>query len=268
MRRALASLLALAALPVAIASAADMPVKAPPPAPAPTPVFTWTGLYIGGISGYASMERQTTRNIADALYPVGFSDTNRMDGGLFGFEAGANYQFNWAVIGIEGDWQGATIGDTFVTHSPIVGGAFTDEVRSLDWVSTLTGRLGLAWDRWMLYGKGGAAWAATDDSASNASFTGSGVLITDRSVPSRTLTGYVVGGGIEWAPSWWGDGFVTARIEGDWYNFGSRDSEPETCLGGTSCVVGSQTLPGESTTKTTMWEIKSGVDIRFNSFLH
>jgi len=28
-----------------------------------------------------------------------------------------------------------------------------------NWLASATGRLGWAWDRWMIYGKGGAAWA-------------------------------------------------------------------------------------------------------------
>jgi outer membrane immunogenic protein len=155
MRNKLISSLAGAAFILAasgLAFAADMAVKAPPPAPVPIPVFTWTGCYIGATLGYGSVHGESTLNVGDALFPVGFSRSATFNGGLFGVEAGANYQFNWVVVGIERDWQGSTISGTSVSHSPMHPAVFTDAHRDLDSISTVTGRLGIAWDRWLLYG--------------------------------------------------------------------------------------------------------------------
>ena len=51
MKNLLRSTVAMAALLVGPAMAADMPVKARPPAPAPVAVYNWTGCYIGGNVG-------------------------------------------------------------------------------------------------------------------------------------------------------------------------------------------------------------------------
>ena len=48
---------------------------------------------------------------------------------------------------------GSNIGS--VIGAPL-GATFNTDV---DWISTLTGRVGLAFDRWLVYGKGGVAWA-------------------------------------------------------------------------------------------------------------
>lgn len=206
------------------------------------------GWYIGATLGYGSVHGESTLNVGDALFPVGFSRSATFNGGLFGVEAGANYQFNWVVVGIEGDWQGSTISGTSVSHSPIHPAVFTDAHRDLDSISTVTGRLGIAWDRWLLYGKGGGAWARVDEGGgSSQSFTAGGVLLASHISPARTLSGYVVGGGLEWAP--WDA--LSVKIEGDWYNFGNNSSLPATCVGGLLCTVGTQTPGGEATSKDT-----------------
>ena len=70
-----------------------------------------------------------------------------------------HYQIGQFVLGAEGEHLmerhqrrhqygcdiGAPLGATFNTD--------------VNWVSTLTGRVGLAFDRWLVYGKGGVAWA-------------------------------------------------------------------------------------------------------------
>jgi outer membrane immunogenic protein len=55
---------------------------------------------------------------------------------------------------------------------------------------TARGRLGYAWDRFMLYGTGGFAWAEND-----ATVTGPGIAVSQ----SQTHTGWAAGAGIEWA---------------------------------------------------------------------
>jgi len=52
------------------------------------------------------------------------------------------------VIGIEGDGSAADIkGDATTTVLGITGTAHA----KTDWIASLTGRLGWAWDRWLLY---------------------------------------------------------------------------------------------------------------------
>ena len=76
-------------------------------------------------------------------------------GFLGGAQVGANVQFNRLVVGLEGDfsWTGLkgsgtdSIGDAINTNT--------------QWTSTVTGRIGAAFDRLLVYGKGGLALPRT-----------------------------------------------------------------------------------------------------------
>ena len=57
MKKILLSSVALIALAVSSASAADLPRKAPPPVVAAPLPFSWSGFYIGGHIGGAKVER-------------------------------------------------------------------------------------------------------------------------------------------------------------------------------------------------------------------
>lgn len=171
---------AIAALTTGSALAADMPVKAPPPA-APPPMmmaFNWSGLYIGAHVGGAF----GTKNWSADGVDLGSHDTN---GVLAGGQIGFNWQVpgsNW-VLGIEGDasWTNAD-GE----HSQD-GATFRSE---LNWIGTVTGRLGYAFDRVLIYAKGGFAFAGESHDLTIADVTAS----TD-----KTRTGWTVGGGLEFA---------------------------------------------------------------------
>ena len=134
------------------ASAADIRRYPPqqqykaPPAYAP---YNWSGLYIGGHLGYAWSDEDaifTGTGLSGALDPSGF---------LAGGQIGVNWQVGSWVFGVEGDmsWTGAD-GATSIAGATVT----TDH----NWYATLAGRLGFAWDRWLIYGKGGAAWMDAD----------------------------------------------------------------------------------------------------------
>lgn len=268
MRKTLVSLAILAAMPVAVASAADMPLKAPP-APVAATVFSWTGIYFGAETGWGNSRGESTRLVGNSQFLTGTTDTADRNGGLFGFDVGANYQFNWLVVGVEGDFQWSLINGTHIQFGNTPGALATNnrtaETRNTDWIDSITGRLGVAWDRWMIYGKGGGAWRGLNkDNASSVTTTGAGGLLSNTSLNSSTETGYVIGAGVEWAPS----EMVSVKLEGDWYNFGNNLSAGGTCLAAaTTCggvPVGGATPSGETTTKTTIWEIKGGVNFHYN----
>jgi outer membrane immunogenic protein len=267
MRKALTAIVALAAMPIGAASAADMALKAPPPV-AQT-VFSWTGFYIGGEAGYGDERADNTRLIANGAFLAGTTDSQDRTGGLFGFDVGGNYQFNWIVVGVEGDFQWSSIGGNVTefgnTAAALAVNSRSVEYRELDWVDTVTGRLGVAWDRWLLYAKGGGAWRRINDSGLNTTFNGlTGALQTNSTTFPSTESGYVVGGGVEYAPI----DQLSLRVEGDWYDFGNNLSTGGVCLAGAPCGgPGAIIAPGESTTKGTVWEIKGGVNVRLNWFM-
>lgn len=159
------------------ALAADIP---PPPAPAPKapsayfpapPPFSWTGIYVGINGGY---------DFGSVSTPGGSFNAN---GFLVGGTLGGNYQFGNFVVGLEGDFDYNSASGT----SPF-GNSFNSR-----WLSTVRGRAGFAWDRFLVFGTGGAAFAPENISAV-AGFAGG----------STTAIGWTAGGGIEYAftPNW------------------------------------------------------------------
>jgi outer membrane immunogenic protein len=156
-----------------IACAADMaaPVyKAPP-----TPVFSWTGFYAGLNAGYG------WANFSD-----GFGDSENLNGFVGGGQIGANYQTGPFVLGIEADIQGTTQSNSS-TFSIL--GQSVREKDSLPWFGTVRGRVGYAWDRWMLYGTGGWAYMQT-----KVDLTSAGTVSS-----SSNNSGWTAGAGVEWA---------------------------------------------------------------------
>lgn len=175
------------ALGVMSANAADIIRRRPPP-PAPVyvpPPYNWTGFYVG-INGGGGFGHST---VSDAFGATGFNTS----GGLVGGTVGYNYQFGHAVLGIEGDGDWSNIRGS--TSSGICAGV-SCEVRN-DWLATVRGRLGYAYDRFLPYITGGAAFG--DIKTSITGFNGS---TTDKA-------GWTAGAGVEAAIS----GPWTAKIE-------------------------------------------------------
>jgi outer membrane immunogenic protein len=168
--------------------AVKMPVKAPPPAP--TPVFSWTGCYIGAQGGYAS---GNTGYDLDIPPTPGSGFDFHLGGGVAGGHVGCNYQVNYFVIGIEGDgeWIGLKGNDG--------GQGGTIDQISGNWQTSVRGRLGVAFDRILVYGTGGGAWMNVTYARPNF----------DSLTIDNTLSGWTAGAGIEYA--FWNN--LTARVE-------------------------------------------------------
>jgi len=218
-RLLLTTVSALALVSARHALAADlgrMPVKAP----APVRVFTWTGCYLGGHAGWG-WGRTKFNDISTVLPDQGlatiFANTPSVDvdtdGFLGGGQIGCDYQFggNW-VAGVEGQFSGADINGSVDTISnpvvitPITSSTFHSRT---NWLASVTGRLGYTWDRWLVYAKGGGAWARNDyDAVTTYAGTWSA---------SETRSGWTVGGGLEWAfaDNW------SAKLEYQFYDFGN-----------------------------------------------
>lgn len=151
----------------------------------------WTGLYIG-IEGGGGFGGTTFTGLGDG-------DATTI-GGVFGGHVGYNIQLGAVVTGLEvdGGWAG------------IDGGHSTNGIQAtskLGWLSSTRGRIGYAFDNWLVYATGGLAFAGLEASA-----TGAGATAT----ASDTLVGYAVGGGIEMKLS---EQF-SARLEALHYGFG------------------------------------------------
>ena len=129
MRQLLVGSVAVASLALAgSAVAADMPVKAPIDK-APPPVQShWTGFYIGANGGAGwGQSCWTLLGSVPPAGPVQDEGCHDLSGGLFGAQAGFNWQVgNW-VLGVEGqgDWTrltGTTVLPSETFLSPISTG--------------------------------------------------------------------------------------------------------------------------------------------------
>ena len=191
------------------AFAADLPAAAPIPSPAYLPpVYNWTGFYIGGNMG-AGWSGLSAGNFSDTLGSSFTAPTNTQFVG--GAQVGANYQF-WGgvVIGAEAmfDWLTVSHNNPVTATDPTNTVAVNLGVADARWLSTATGKVGYAWDRVLLYAKGGGAWVAT----TSPSISVGGVPASFSGVSSTTASTWTAGFGLEWAFS----GNWSARAEYDY----------------------------------------------------
>ncbi len=198
---------ALSALVAGPAMAADLAVRAPAyKAPPPIPVyFSWTGCYVGGhVGGLWARKEWTDRTFGLAIA----EGSHDVDSWLGGVQAGCDYQFagGW-VIGIQGDYAWT---DAEGSNVSLFDPAFTN-VSRIKSLSTVTGRVGYAWDRFLGYVKGGGAWERDE-----YEFRTLGATFASA---SQTRGGWTVGVGGEYAFTNYLSGFV----EYNYYDFGDRD---------------------------------------------
>ena len=141
------------------ARAADLPSPVQPVAPvAYVPAFSWTGFYVGGELGWI---RTNPKYTTGALCWGAFRCLCRTgkNGLSYGVLAGYNYQVGQLVLGVEGDFQGWTVGE--IRYTAITGDFLTAHSK---WGGSIRGRLGYAVDHALLYVSGGAAFVSNETS--------------------------------------------------------------------------------------------------------
>jgi len=198
------------------AFAADLG-RAPPPPPyvPPPPVFTWTGIYIGGqIGGAWGTGSLSNFNGFD---PFSGAFVNSSLGGtpsgvIGGGHVGAQVQINQWILGVEGSVDGSSLTKDVVASFPgFLGGATIATNTSADIQGSIRGKIGVAWDRLMIYGTGGVAFGGfnTSFNVNSPGFvTATGVTIPAffaNNSASTTRVGWTAGGGVQYAvtPNWW-----------------------------------------------------------------
>jgi outer membrane immunogenic protein len=206
---------AIAALIGAPALAADIARKAPPPPPAP--IFSWTGFYIGGNAGYDWKDVGVNSNFScpagagcAATNPTNLANITAASSGSVsahgftgGVQAGYNWQVNSTVFGIETDFDAFKLkGSRSAAVPSVTTTSIFHPSTSIDtdWLYSLRGRLGwAAVPTVLLYATGGLA--VTDAKISNSYSTTNNPADTaaGASSSSKTLAGWTVGGGVEWA---------------------------------------------------------------------
>ena len=193
-----------------------------PQAPAMTFLqpFTWTSCYLGAHVGGGWAHKDLTdpvQLVQDTLGigpTAGITTASTMPSGIVvGGQIGCDYQFasNW-VVGIEGAALGSTMKGSTTVQLPL--GAPGDNAlvtARTDFVPSVTARLGYAFDRVLLYARGGVAWAGDKYTITGAL---AGAPFSFQGLDMRT--GWTGGSGLEWAFSRHWSSFV----EYDYYQFG------------------------------------------------
>lgn len=203
MRKTIASLAAFTAL-TAAASAADLPRRAYTPPPPPVPVFSWAGAYFGINAGYITTTKDSVTTAGVFPGNDGVRVGNRpaalglpRDGFTGGGQLGYNFQFtpgSGFVVGAEADLAYTDLNRTRSTTGRL-GGISTFRQMG-DFLGTVRGRVGYAFDRTLVYATGGFAYGSEtyrgvfQTAAGQPNFYGSS---------SRVETGYAAGAGIEFA---------------------------------------------------------------------
>lgn len=237
--------------------AADLPVKAPIYKAPPVAVYNWTGFYLGGNVGWGLEHLDVTNvgTINSTNFPAGYSSSADLDGVLGGVQAGFDWQFNpnWLVgIGGDYDWSGIK-GDS--DNIGAVNSAVVSHIhRTTPWLATLTGRVGFVANDWLLYAKGGAAWARAKSDSYTTNAAGA---TTTTTTGEETRTGWTVGGGVEYrfAPHW------SALLEYDYMDFGTETVSQLVTMGTSAPVLTGVTLLRDSTLHVNV--VKAGVNFRF-----
>ncbi|MGP0083487.1 MAG: outer membrane protein, partial [Steroidobacteraceae bacterium] len=151
--------------------------------------------YLGNDGGYgwATPKGTLTSAAGIPLTPYSYG----VNGPLAGLFIGGNYQFHKFVVGVEGDWQWSNLIGNSQTQAPLgaagafSGGPFTIST-TVKGNGSIRGRLGVAFDRFLVFGTGG--WALADPSASYA-LLGSAPFVTN----GGNSYGWTAGAGVEYA---------------------------------------------------------------------
>ena len=222
------TLLAMAGLMAAAWAAPSLGADLPRPAyKAPVyvaPGFSWTGFYVGINGGYGWAKSSWSSAVTSGdVSPKGW---------LIGGTLGYNMLTGNFVWGLEGDIdlstiKGSTSGGTGVCATPGC------ESRNR-WFGTARGRIGYAFDRWLPYLTGGAAFGDVKMSPNT------GLSET------KTKIGWTAGAGIEWA-------FMT--------NWSTKIEYLYADLGKSTCSAASCGVDTDVTWKANI--VRLGVNYRF-----
>jgi outer membrane immunogenic protein len=202
MKKILMACAAVAALALpGVGHTADLAVKAPP---APPAAPNWTGCYVGLHAGAGWGDKWwSDRNVTDNVtYPT--------SGWLAGAQFGCDYQSGPLVIGAEASWSWTNAeGNGALVNVPAA--QLHSKLTSL---TTAGGRVGLVADKALIFVKVAAAWASEEHT-----FTPAPAAVLPPQTLTDTRVGALLGAGIDYmiAP------VLTARIEYDYIDFGTKN---------------------------------------------
>lgn len=213
--------------------------------------YDWTGVYVGGFVGGASGANATT-STNSYLSPSGSYDGYNATGSSnystsSSFIGGGTVGYNWQIpktpylIGLEGEYgylgmSGSGQSQAVRSDAPT---PFSYNTQSKTRIGSdygyglVGGRLGYALDRSLFYVKSGAVFTQVNSSSSTLPIHGDGSMDTFTSSSTKsggTTTGYAIGGGIEYAPSWYSNENLTVKVEYLYFGMpSSSNSNASSC---------------------------------------
>jgi outer membrane immunogenic protein len=235
--------LALAAAMSAAAPALAADLSAPPPLPYKAgpfarPLYDWTGFYIGVHGGAGWSGTRASDPTGANFAPLGTSLDISGKGALVGGQLGYNIQNGSWVFGVEGDFSYTDIRGNTTSTLVVPNVGLTTR---LNWLGTVTGRLGYAWDRTLLYAKAGTAFG-------NLTYDITPPVAVFEGKDSRV--GWTIGAGAEFAV--WDN--LSIKAEYNYLDLGTRTVTATSPAGG----------PFPADAKVTEHMIKLGANYRFS----
>ncbi len=177
------------------ASSADL---SPAPVPAVAPAaYNWNGLYLGLNAGYGFGTDTTTASGGG----VSASANTNVPGFVGGAQIGVNYQTGAVVWGFEADFDAST------QNQSLAAGVLSG-TSQMPWFGTLRGRLGLAFDRLLVYATAGGA---------GGELRSSFAIPTGSTSTTVTYGTWTAGGGLEYGIT----DNLSARIEYLYFDSGN-----------------------------------------------
>jgi outer membrane immunogenic protein len=160
----------------------------------------WTGFHVGAFGGWALAQDFTATGLAtsgDVPYNAANSYDLDTDGVFAGGEIGVDWQMGWVLLGLSG--EGGLLDLEAEATDPASTGGDTVTSLSTDWYGGMSVRGGLAYDRFLAYGRIGAFFlngeAKTIDDCTVAPCGASTASASDDDI----LFGWYLGGGLEYA---------------------------------------------------------------------
>ena len=195
---------------------------------------TWTGFYIGANGGGAFSGDQDKVKL-DFIGGAGNTGSNnrlKPEGGFGGGQIGYNWQGGFGprvVLGVEADIQGGDINDSATSTVPGFPAATIRHSLDVNYFGTVRGRIGYAFDRTLIYGTGGFAYGGTTFDVNEQ-----GPIAFAKGSKDETLTGFAVGGGLEYklSAAW------SLKGEYQFVDLGSVSSNLPGFLNGTTTPTG------------------------------
>jgi outer membrane immunogenic protein len=197
------------------ASAADLPRRERVVKPGIAPVATcfWQGAYLGAHVGY-TMARVKTNYFGNIPGAPGNLDHDKFTGGLY---AGYNYCVTPnLIVGIEAD---VTKYGNAGNASYVGGGFGLSNGYDANWGGSLRARIGLPFDRFMVYATGGIAGIQNKGFGVDRLISGPYVYDARK---SQFSIGYAVGAGLEYAFTQ----NISARVEYIYTDVGTLKLNP------------------------------------------